>query len=126
MLDKSRLGDMGISCFVLTPAVVVENEADAGKSPEMRWAPRARRALLLRKRLAFIRSLSQDDARFVRFVHKLLRLIRTIEKVSSSTAPLGPPPFPFRFDEIFDSFQLNPKDGQMNPPLHDDSHCSSQ
>ena len=71
---------MGISCFVMTPAV--ENEADvAGKEPEMRWAPRARRALLLRKRLTFIRLLHQDDARFVRFVHKLLRLIRIIEKV---------------------------------------------
>lgn len=110
MPDKSRLGDMGISCFVLTPAAVVENEADAGKSPEMRWAPRARRALLLRKRLAFIRSLRQDDARFVRFVHKLLRLIRTIEKVSR------PPPrpsallrFPFDLMRFLIHFNLTRK-----------------
>lgn len=60
--------------------------ASAGKANEMRWAPRARRALLLRKRLTFIRCLHHDDARFVRFVHKLLRLLRIIEKVKHKSS----------------------------------------
>lgn len=52
------------------------------------------KACLLRKRLAFAESLRHDDARFVRFVFKLLRLVRVIEKVRlkprSCTIASGP------------------------------------
>lgn len=94
MPDNRQREDDGRDAF--SPAISVhfptvdENEAAAGKGAEMRWAPRPRRPLLLRKRLAFIRSLRHDDARFVRFVHKLLRLLRIIEKVNSPTETGGP------------------------------------
>lgn len=62
--------------------VAPASEMAAGKSKiETRCSPRTRRALLLRKRLAFIQTMGRADARFVRFVHKLVRLIRAIEKV---------------------------------------------
>lgn len=48
------------------------------------------KACLLRKRLAFAESLRHDDARFVRFVFKLLRLVRVIEKVSQKPRRAAP------------------------------------
>lgn len=72
------------SCdFVHLTLAASEYAMTAGKSHhQVTWAPApSRRAFVLRKRLAFIRCLRHDDARFVRYVHKLCRLMRLIEKV---------------------------------------------
>lgn len=78
MLAGEQTHVMGSLCGFVAPASKMAGGKD---TVETGWSPRTRRGLLLRKRLAFIQSMGRSDARFVRFVHKLVRLIRTIEKV---------------------------------------------
>lgn len=89
MLDnRHRLYDAGqTSSDLIHPSWPADNMS-AGKWPQTRRAvPTARRAFLLRKRLAFVRCLRHDDARFIRYVHKLARLIGKIEKVVIDFSP---------------------------------------